>query len=79
MKNVKERNPKEEHATGDAAHKKNEQEKNEHSTSQENEFDVSTEDRNENEVQGATGNQPLRNAENENERFNQQLKQAEKK
>ncbi|MEP7128112.1 MAG: hypothetical protein ABI729_04555 [Chitinophagales bacterium] len=79
MKNVKEGKPKEESAAGDAAHKKNEQEKNEESTSQEKEFDVSTEDRNENEVQGATENQPLRNAEDENERFNQQLKHVEKK
>lgn len=52
---------------------KNKQEKNEVSTSQEKEFDVSTEDLNENELRESGENQPYRNAELENDRFNDQL------
>ncbi|MEO6167259.1 MAG: hypothetical protein ABIO46_14615 [Chitinophagales bacterium] len=58
----------------DSNEENNKQQKNEVSTSQEKEFDVSTEDLNSNELRVAGENQPNRNAEIEKERFDEELK-----
>lgn len=72
-KNKKNEDDQHESTLQPTGNKKNKQKQNEVSTSQEKDFDVSPEDLNENELQGTAENQPYRNAELENEAFNQSL------